>query len=929
MSIPPDDWARVRAVFEHALTVPESERPGYVAGACSSSAHMRQQVERMLASHAKATAFLETPIAVSLADLTATNLEGTQIGPYQLGARIGAGGMGEVYRARDTRLGRTVAVKVLPSHVANDPQARERFDREARAIAALNHPHICVLHDVGEATVPGDESPSDDQGTVTVRYLVMELLEGETLADRLTRGPLPLDEALQSAMEIASALNWAHKAGIIHRDLKPGNIFLVPTGGTSPAFTTKLLDFGLAKQQHAPRLVGRMEPAHESVTRPADLTAPGIILGTVQYMAPEQIEGGWTDARTDVFAFGLVLFEMLTGRRAFEAESRRALMVAILDGDPPPLSALQPAAPQWLEDFLQRCLAKNPDERWQTAQDVLLELQARHDSSPVPVPSSSTGGARADARAVVTTQGRPRRRVLLTAGIAASLVAVIAGTIVVMRLGPDVAESPPASAIAPQRASLAVLPIRSIDSPGTEAADLGVGIADAIVTKLANVHSIRVRPTSAILSLEGRTIDAVAVAHQLQVDHVLTGTLRRSGDAYRFNLQLIRAADDFVVWGSQIDLNQQNLFTIEDQVSAQVVSALQLQITTADRARLTRVSTQSADAYSEYLQGRALMANYSDSNLREAMNHFERALQIDGNYGLANAGMAMAAGTFSVRFAYEQQAADWGRRAEDYAARALKQDPNLAEAHLALASAAGTLYRNFDWPTVIREAQVALTLNPNLDLAHSAVARAFYHVGLLEWSEAESKRAEEISGGTNLEVSRVRLYNQLLSGRFDEAHQMAETLVRRNDVPVIRQYLGLSAFYLGDRGSAQDVLANVRRPDGRPDTRSQASLAGVLAASGRRDDAEKALRAVLASGYMDHHVAYSVGAAEAQLGRPASAVKWLRQAADSGFQCFQWVERDALLDPIRRNPEFQAFLTVLRADYDRARARYAAILQLP
>jgi len=931
MSIPPDDWARVRSVFEHALTVPESERSDYVAGACSGSAGMRQQVDRMLASHAKASAFLETPIAVSLADvMIATNLEGTQIGPYQLGARIGAGGMGEVYSARDTRLGRTVAIKVLPSHVANDPQARERFDREARAIAALNHPHICVLHDVGEATVPGDESLGDDRETVTVRYLVMELLEGETLAGRLTRGPLPVDEALQSAVEIASALNWAHRAGIIHRDLKPGNIFLVPTGSTSPAFTTKLLDFGLAKQQPTPGLVGRIESAHDSVTRPADLTAPGIILGTVQYMAPEQIEGGRTDARTDVFAFGLVLFEMLTGRKAFEADSRRALMVAILDGEPAPLSSRQPAAPQWLDDFLQRCLAKDPDQRWQTAQDLLLELQARHDSSPVPVSSSSTGRARADARAVVTTHRPARRRVLLTAGIAASLIAVIAGTMVAMRLGRGVAGRPPASAIdAPQRASLAVLPIRSIDSPNTEAADLGVGIADAIVTKLANVHSIRVRPTSAIVSLEGRTIDAVAVAHQLQVDHVLTGTVRRSGDAYRFNLQLIRATDDFVVWGSQIDLNQQNLFTIEDQVSAQVVSALQLQITTAERARLTRVSTQSADAYSEYLQGRALLANYSDSNLRESMNHFERALQIDRDYGLANAGLAVAAGTFSVRFAYEQQAADWGRRAEEYAARALKQDPNLAEAHLALASAAGTLYRNFDWPTVIREAQVALTLNPNLDLAHSALARAFYHVGLLEWSETESKRAEEISGGTNLEVSRVRLYSQLLSGRFDDAHQLAETLVRRNDVPVIRQYLGLSAFYLGDRGRAQDILANVRRPDGRHDTRSQASLAGVLAASGRRDDAEKALREVLASGYMDHHVAYSVGAVEAQLGRPASAVKWLRQAADSGFQCLQWVERDALLDPIRRNPEFQAFLTVLRDDYDRARGRYAAVLQLP
>ena len=862
-------------------------------------------------------------------DAVATDLEGRQIGPYQLGARIGAGGMGEVYRARDTRLGRAVAVKVLPSHVANDPRARERFNREARAIATLNHPHICVLHDVGEATAPAEASPTGGRELATVRYLVMELLEGETLAARLTRGPLPVDAALQYAVEVASALNRAHHAGIIHRDLKPGNIFVVPTGGTSPAFTVKLLDFGLAKQQAAPaRVVGRRESPDESVTMPADLTAPGTILGTVQYMAPEQIEGGETDARTDVFAFGLVLFEMLTGRKAFEADSRRLLMVAILDRDPPQVSTLQPAAPQWVERLVRRCLAKNPDDRWQTAKEVLLELQAPRDGSPASVPSAAADRARSDAERHVEANSGRRRWRAWAAAIALTLAAVVAGSILVTRLGVGPSGNRSNGAASVKGASIAVLPIRS-DSPETEAANLGIGIADAIVTRLANVRSIRVRPTSAIMSLQRRTIDPVEVGRQLQVDHVLTGTVRRSGDAYRFSLQLIRAADDSVVWGSQIDVNQRNLFTIEDQVSAEVVSALQLQITSTERARLTQPSTQNPDAYSEYLQGRALMANYSPSNLRQAMNHFERALQIDRNFGLAHAGLAMAAGDFSVRFAYDQrQAADWGRRAEEYAARALKQDSNLAEAHLALAIAAGTIYRNFDWPTMIREAQVALTLNPNLDLAHSALARAFYHLGLLDWSEVESQRAEEISGGTNLEVSRVRLYNQLLSGHFAEAHQMAETLMRRNDVPAIRQYLGLSLFYLGDRARAQEILANVLR-DNRPDTRSQASLAGVLAANGRRDEAEKTIRAVVDSGYMDHHVAYSLGAAEAQLRHPAEAVRWLRSAAETGFPCYQWMLRDSLLDPIRSEPRFQAFLTTLRADYDRARTRYEGVSRVP
>jgi serine/threonine protein kinase/TolB-like protein len=901
--IAPDEWLRVRAVFEHALTLPASERSNYVTSACVGHEGVRQQVERLLASHEQADDFLETPVVIPVDDSTvASNLTGTQIGPYRLDTRIGAGGMGEVYRARDTRLGRSVAIKVLPSHVANDTQARERFDREARAIAALNHPHICVLHDVGEATVPSHEARAGVHEPVTIHYLVMELLEGETLATRLTRGALPFDEALQYAVQIASALDRAHHAGIVHRDLKPGNIFLVPTGGASPVCTAKLLDFGIAKQQGAPpRVQDRVESTADLLTVPADLTIPGSVLGTLQYMAPEQIEGSETDARTDVFAFGVVLFEMFTGRKAFEAASRRSLMAAILNHEPAQLSLLQSVAPPWLAQIVGRCLAKNPDDRWPSARDVLVELQ-HHPPQ--------------------------RSRAMLAAAAVLSLVVLIAAIVFVTPLRRMIAGAPSGGAPeAVQKAALAVLPIRSLDSPETDA-HLGVGIADAIVTKLANVQSIRVRPTSAIVSLEGRTIDAVAVAHQLQVDHVLTGTVRRAGDAYRFNLQLIRATDDVLVWGRQIDVNQRSLFTIEDQVTSEVVAALELQISSTERARLNRTPTQNPDAYGEYLQGRALLANYSDSNIREAMNHFERALQIDPNYALADAGLATAAGMFSVRFAYEQQAADWGRRAEEYASRALKRDANLAEAHLALASAAGTLYRNFDWPTVIREAQVALTLNPNLDLAHSALARALYHVGLLDWSEIESKRAEETSGGTNIEVSRVHVYNQLLSGHFDEARQTSETLVKSTNAPVVRQYLGLASFYLGDRARAQDILANIRRPDGRPDTRSQASLAGVLAANGQRGDAEKTVRVVLDSGYMDHHVAYALGAAEAQLGRSANAVKWLRSSADSGFSVYQWVQRDSLLDPIRSDPAFQAFVAALRADHERARTRYESVSRI-
>ena len=276
---------------------------------------------------------------------------GTRLGPYEVAAQIGAGGMGEVYRARDTRLDRTVAIKVLAAAFASDQQLRERFEREARAIAALNHPHICTLHDIGRE---GDTA-----------FLVMEILDGETLAARLTRGALPLDQALRQAIEIAGALDKAHRAGIVHRDLKPGNIMLTKAGA-------KLLDFGLAKRE-TPAVAGSglsMLP-----TTPANLTAQGTILGTLQYMAPEQLEGREADARTDIFAFGTVVYEMVTGKKAFEGKSQVGLIGAILERDPAPVSTILPTSPPALERIVHRCLAKDPDERWQSAGDLAVQLK--------------------------------------------------------------------------------------------------------------------------------------------------------------------------------------------------------------------------------------------------------------------------------------------------------------------------------------------------------------------------------------------------------------------------------------------------------------------------------------------------------------------------------------------------------------------------
>ena len=315
---------------------------------------------------------------------------GTRLGAYEIVSPLGAGGMGEVYRARDTRLDRIVAIKILPQGLAGDPQFRERFDREARAISQLDHPHICALYDIGE-----------ESGTA---YLVMQYLEGETLAERLTKGAMPIDLALRVAIEIAGALDKAHRSGIVHRDLKPGNVMLTKSGA-------KLLDFGLAKVS-GPAVASTDVSALP--TTPRGITQQGTILGTFQYMAPEQVEGQEADARSDIFAFGCVLYEIVTGRRAFDGKSAASVMAAILEREPPSMASLQPLAPPHLDHIVTRCLAKNPDERWQTASDVLQELKWAS------VPASSATGMPRVAPARARTRGWMLGAVGLALGAAAA-----------------------------------------------------------------------------------------------------------------------------------------------------------------------------------------------------------------------------------------------------------------------------------------------------------------------------------------------------------------------------------------------------------------------------------------------------------------------------------------------------------------------------
>jgi serine/threonine protein kinase len=375
----PENWERIGALFQRALELPQDERAEFLRQQCGDDESVRAEVASLVEAHAEAEGFLDSPVPRAPGDVPRL-ASGTRLGVFEILERLGAGGMGEVYRARDTRLDRLVAVKVLSADLAGDPRGRERFEREAHIISKLTHPHICTLHDVGSASVQGVEVP----------FLVMELLEGETLATRLARGPLPLAQALRCAIEIAEALAAAHALGIVHRDLKPANIMLTKAG-------VELLDFGLARLRE-PIVTDR---GSIGAAGQDSLTSAGLVLGTLPYMAPEQVRGDDVDTRTDLFAFGAVLYEMLTGARAFAADSQAGLIAAILEHDPPPLSTQQPLTPPALERIVETCLAKNPGERWQHAQDLafaLREVAERGTAEHVPRPATKTGARAAVGR---------------------------------------------------------------------------------------------------------------------------------------------------------------------------------------------------------------------------------------------------------------------------------------------------------------------------------------------------------------------------------------------------------------------------------------------------------------------------------------------------------------------------------------------------
>ncbi len=791
---------------------------------------------------------------------------GQRLGHYLITEQIGAGGMGIVYRARDERLDRDVAVKVLPAGSVSDETARKRLRKEALALSRLNHPNIETVYDF------------DTQQNVD--FLVAELIPGVSLDHKLAAGALQEKEIVRLGTQMVQGLEAAHEAGIVHRDLKPANLRTTLDG------RLKILDFGLA-QDFA-------KPGTDFVTISKSY-AEGIS-GTLPYIPPEHLQGEKVGPRGDIYSAGAVLYEMATGRTPFQEKSGPLLMEAILNRPPAAPTAVNRQVSPALEAVILKAMDKDPDRRYQSARELRVDLE-RLSSTTIPA-----------------IRKAPGRRKVWTTGIVLALVAILLA--IGYRTHFIGSKTSPSD-----RITLGVLPFEVLTSDE----DLGflrVGIADSVITKLASFGRLRLRPTSAILRYEKQQADPRQVGQALAADYVATGTVQKTGERLRVSTQLVRISDGSSVWGEHYDLARSDLLGLEDTIAEKIASALRVEISTAERERLYRRYTANPAAYELYLKGRAELARLTRESTLAAVDAFESALRQDPNYALAHAGLAMSCALMRLRYASEGQVVNWAERAHQEAQRALQLDANLAEAHEALAA----VYRSaeFDWPRVVEESHRALELNRSLEMPHYYLAVAFYHFGLFDLVEPEVRAGFEINPANRAEALRVRGSTALFSRHFQEAERHLTELRRVSSSQVSDWYLAQAMYYDGQSAPAEEILAALHG-SAQAERRAQATLASFLAARREAEQARKLLQSVENGSYVDHHVAYSMGVAYAQLGDFAEAHRWLTRSAQTGFPCYPWFVQDPLLKPLRDDPGSQNFLNQLRKVWDANKKRYGVL----